>query len=78
MLALLAGLLQAAIPVGVAAAATREGGSALAASVLRAVSNGALGAAVCVVQLALLFLCLKGVRFCWYRWRGQRPKPQTA
>ncbi|MEZ3179538.1 hypothetical protein KYY02_12850 [Streptomyces pimonensis] len=77
-LALLAGVLKAAIPVGTAAAATGEGGSVLAVSVLTAFSNGTLAAAVCTVQLALLLLCLRGVRLCWYRRRGRRPRPQAT
>lgn len=61
-LALLAGLLKEAIPHGAATTATGEGGSLLAVSVLTALCNGALAAAVCAAQLALLLLCLKGVR----------------
>ncbi|MBQ0878259.1 MULTISPECIES: hypothetical protein [Streptomyces] len=76
--ALLARLLEAAIPISTAAAATQEGGHAFAGSVLRAVGNGALAAAACVVQLAVLLLCFRGIRFCWNVLRGRRSEPRPV
>ncbi|MGA5022776.1 hypothetical protein ACPCBE_01810 [Streptomyces griseoincarnatus] len=76
--ALLARLLETAIPISTAAAATQEGGNAFAASVLRAVGNGALAAAVCVVQFAVLLLCFRGVRICSNLVRGQRSEPRPV
>jgi len=66
--ALGAGLLEAAIATD-AVNATRNGGGALAPSVLRAVSHGTLAAGTCV---ALLVLCCRGVALCWNRARGRR------
>ncbi|MFZ4156878.1 hypothetical protein ACOZDE_00305 [Streptomyces griseoincarnatus] len=76
--ALVARLLEAAVPVSTAAAATQEGGNAFAASVLRAVGNGALAAAVCVVQFAVLLLCFRGFRICWNLLRGRRSEPRPV
>ncbi|MBT2429298.1 hypothetical protein J7F02_27675 [Streptomyces sp. ISL-112] len=75
--ALGAGLLEAAIPTD-AVIATRNGGGALAASVLRAVSHGTLAAATCVAHVALLVLCCRGVALCWNRARGWRPDVRRA
>ncbi|MGA5438451.1 hypothetical protein ACPCKW_02755 [Streptomyces griseoincarnatus] len=76
--ALVARLLEAAVPVSTAAAATQEGGNAFAASVLRAVGNGALAAAVCVVQFAVLLLCFRGFRICRNLLRGRRSEPRPV
>ncbi|MBJ6614030.1 hypothetical protein NC658_02780 [Streptomyces griseoincarnatus] len=76
--ALVARLLEAVVPVSTAAAATQEGGNAFAASVLRAVGNGALAAAVCVVQFAVLLLCFRGLRICWNLLRGRRSEPRPV
>ncbi|MEU3099424.1 hypothetical protein ABZ690_33080 [Streptomyces sp. NPDC006967] len=76
--ALLARLLEATIPISTAAAAAQEGGNAFAASVLRAGGNGALAAAVCVVQFAVLLLCFRGIRFCWNLPRGRRSEPRPV
>lgn len=78
--ALVARLLEAeaVVPVSTAAAATQEGGNAFAASVLRAVGNGALAAAVCVVQFAVLLLCFRGFRICWNLLRGRRSEPRPV
>ncbi|CAL9317060.1 hypothetical protein ACFQZ0_29885 [Streptomyces erythrogriseus] len=76
--ALLARSPEAAIPISTAAAATQEGGNAFAASVLRAVGNGAMAAAVCVVQFAVLLLCFRGVRICWNLVRGRRSEPRPV
>lgn len=78
VLAALAGAARAAVPLDAVAAATGEGGNAFAASVLRALSGGALVAALCVVQLALLAACFKGVRSCLRLVRGRRPLPGPA
>lgn len=74
--ALLAGLLEAAIPIGTVS--VKEGENAFAASVLRAVRNGTLAAAACVVQFAVLLLCFRGIRLCRHLLRNRRSGPRPV
>lgn len=74
-LAVLAGVAQvlmAVIPVDLTEEATRRGGAALAVSLLRSVSIGALWAAACILQFIVLVMCFRGVRFCLGLLRGRR------
>ncbi|MDG9700871.1 hypothetical protein [Streptomyces sp. DH37] len=78
VLSVLAAAAEAAIPLTAAEAATGVGARPFAASVLRALSGGALVSAACVAQSALLVLFVRGVRLCRGRLRGRAPGPRTG
>jgi hypothetical protein len=61
-----------------AEAATGVGARPFAASVLRALSGGALVAAACVAQSAPPVLFVRGVRLRRGRTRGRAPGPRTG